>query len=87
MSLPRFCFTEPEHDEEGWRGGARRKTGCGEGGINKARTVDGAAGKVIRTKPPEWQHIANQIDASFIATLAHFVSLDAHKQPDVPQKA
>ena len=36
---------------------------------------------------PEWQHIGNQIDAAFITALAHFVSLDAHKQPDVPKKA
>ena len=38
-------------------------------------------------KATERQRIGNQIDAAMIATLAHFVSLDAHKQPDVPQKA
>ena len=36
---------------------------------------------------PKWQSVGNQIDAAFIAALAHFISLDAHKQPDVPQKA
>jgi hypothetical protein len=42
---------------------------------------------VAIAKPTEWQRVGDEIDAVFIVALAHFVGLDAHKQPDVPQKA
>jgi hypothetical protein len=37
-------------------------------------------------EPTEWQRIGNQIDAAMISARADFVSLDAHKQPDVSLK-
>ena len=37
-------------------------------------------------QPTKWQCIGDSIDGVFIAALAHFVSLDAHQQPDVPQR-
>jgi len=41
----------------------------------------------VSAQSTDWQRIGNQIDAAFVFALAHFVSLDAYKQPDVPQKA
>jgi hypothetical protein len=57
-----------------------------DGHQQKVHSEIGSTVRVCVPQPTEWQRIGNQIDAAMIFARSDFVSVDAHKQPDVPLK-